>query len=119
MSTPMAVDPVPHDGADPRPVSEVTQQIRGSSLLVFGRLLSLVVNLGVQVLLVRSLTKADYGIFVYALSIVTMIATLSTLGLDRGLARFIAMYDERGERARPRSRPRVLSVAIIVTIERA
>jgi len=67
---------------------------------VFGRLLSLVVNLGLQVLLVRSLTKADFGLFAYALSIVTMIATLSTLGLDRGLARFIAMFDERGDRAR-------------------
>lgn len=83
-----------------RAVGEVTTQIRGSSLLVVGRLLSLVLNLGVQVLLVRSLSKADYGIFAYALSVVTMIATICTLGLDRGLARFIAMYDERGDRAR-------------------
>jgi len=86
---------------DPPPqVGEVTQQIRGSSLLVFGRVLSLVVNLGVQVLLVRSLSKTDYGIFAYALSVVTMIATLSTLGFDRGLARFIAMFDEQGKKAR-------------------
>jgi O-antigen/teichoic acid export membrane protein len=84
----------------PPQVQEVTTQIRGSSLLVFGRLLSLVVNLGVQVLLVRSLSKTDYGLFAYALSIVTMIATLSTLGFDRGLSRFIAMFDERGEKAR-------------------
>ena len=67
---------------------------------MFGRVLSLVVNLGVQVLLVRSLSKTDYGIFAYALSVVTMIATLSTLGFDRGLARFIAMFDEQGKKAR-------------------
>jgi O-antigen/teichoic acid export membrane protein len=87
-------------GVRPPPVGEVTTQIRGSSLLVVGRLMSLVVNLGVQVLLVRSLSKADYGLFAYALSVVTMIATLSTLGFDRGLSRFIAMFDERGEKAR-------------------
>ena len=89
-----------HTEVRPPQVQEVTTQIRGSSLLVFGRLLSLVVNLGVQVLLVRSLSKTDYGLFAYALSIVTMIATLSTLGFDRGLSRFIAMFDERGEKAR-------------------
>ena len=54
-------------------------------------------NLGVQVLLVRSLTKGDYGIFAYALSVIATIGTVSTFGLDRGLARFVAMYEERGD----------------------
>ncbi|WP_426573890.1 flippase [Aquihabitans sp. McL0605] len=103
MSTPATLEPGATagdgdaDGA-PAPVDEVTNQIRGSSLLVFGRILSLAANLVIQVLLVRSLSKTDYGIFAYALSIVTMIATLCTLGLDRGLARFIAMYDEEGKK---------------------
>ncbi|MEO6987987.1 MAG: oligosaccharide flippase family protein, partial [Aquihabitans sp.] len=79
---------------------EVTKQIRGSSLLVLGRLSSLATNLVVQVLLVRTLTKDDFGTFSYVLSLVTTGATLCTFGLDRGLSRFLAMYEERGDRAK-------------------
>lgn len=79
---------------------EVTKQIRGSSLLVLGRLSSLATNLVVQVLLVRTLTKNDFGAFSYVLSLVTTGATLCTFGLDRGLTRFLAMYEERGDRAK-------------------
>ncbi|CAN5431477.1 flippase [soil metagenome] len=80
--------------------SEVTTQIRGSSLLLVGRILSLATNLAVQVLLVRSLSKDDYGIFAYALSVVSMIGTISTFGLDRGLSRFLAVFEEKGEKAK-------------------
>jgi O-antigen/teichoic acid export membrane protein len=80
--------------------AEVTKQIRGSSLLMVGRVVSIITNLVVQVLLVRSLSKGDFGIFAYALSIVTMIGTVSTFGLDRGLSRFLAIYEERGEKAK-------------------
>lgn len=79
---------------------EVTKQIRGSSLLFVGRIFSLFVNLAVQVVLIRSLSKDDYGIFAYALSVVSMIGTISTFGLDRGLSRFLAIYEERGEKAK-------------------
>lgn len=83
-------------GAD-RSQRLVTKQIRGSSLLLAGRIASMAANLGIQVLLVRTLTKDDYGMFAYALSVVTMIATFVTLGLDRGLARFVAVFEERGQ----------------------
>lgn len=74
---------------------EVSKQIRGSSLLLVGKLISVFVNLGVQVLIVRYLTKSDYGAFAYALSLVTTASTVVTLGLDRGVTRFAAMYDEQ------------------------
>jgi hypothetical protein len=48
----------------------VNRQIRGSSLLLIGRTLSMAVNFAVQVLIVRYLSKTDYGAFAYALSIV-------------------------------------------------
>ncbi len=86
------------DGA----TGEVGRNLRGSSLLLVGRLLSLFTNLVIQVLLVRALSKADFGIFAYALSVVAMLTTLVTFGLDRGLARFVAVYEERGDRARLR-----------------
>lgn len=74
--------------------SEVGGQIRGSSLLLFGRILSMATNLAIQVLVVRALSKADYGIFAYAMSVITVLATIVTFGLDRGLARFVVVFEE-------------------------
>ncbi len=94
----IAEAPAPTPEVDAKP--EVDRQIRGSSLLLVGRILSLATNLGVQVLLVRSLSKSDFGMFAYALAIVSTVGTLVTFGLDRGLARFLAVYEERGDRAK-------------------
>ncbi|MGH8930435.1 MAG: flippase [Egibacteraceae bacterium] len=72
-------------------------QIRGSSLLLVGRLLSMAINTGVQILIVRYLEKTSYGAFAYALSFVSLGETIVTLGLDRAVTRFVPMYDERRE----------------------
>ena len=77
--------------------SATRRQIRGSSLLLMGRFLSKGVNFVVQVLIVRYLTKSDYGAFAYALSIVTLGETIVTFGLDRAVTRFVPIYHERGE----------------------
>lgn len=71
------------------------RQIRGSSLLLVGRMIAMVVNFVVQVLTVRYLTKADYGAFAYALSLVTLGETIVTFGLDRAVTRFVPIYYER------------------------
>jgi O-antigen/teichoic acid export membrane protein len=76
------------------------RQLRGSSLLLVGRLIALVLNFAVQLLIVRYLSQADYGAFAYALSLVALGETAVTIGLDRGVGRFLAMYDERGDHAR-------------------
>ena len=73
------------------------KQIRGSSLLLAGRFLSLGINLAIQVLIVRYLSKADYGAFAYALSIVSLSVSLATFGLDRSITRFVPIYDEEKE----------------------
>ena len=73
------------------------KQIRGSSLLLAGRILSLAVNFAVQILIVRYLSKSDYGAFAYALSIASLGETFTTFGLDRAITRFVPIYDERGE----------------------
>ncbi|MGH8908924.1 MAG: flippase [Egibacteraceae bacterium] len=72
-------------------------QIRGSSLLLAGRLLSMAINTAVQVLIVRSLSKTSYGAFAYALSFVSLGETIVTMGLDRAVTRFVPIYDERRE----------------------
>ena len=85
---------------DDRLRAESRRHIRGSSLLLLGRLLSVGVNFGTQVVIVRYLSKADYGVFAYVLAIVGAGQSIAVLGLDRALARFLPMYDERGEHGR-------------------
>jgi O-antigen/teichoic acid export membrane protein len=70
------------------------KQIRGSSLLLFGRLMSLGINFGVQILIVRYLSKADFGAYAYALSLVSLGVSIATFGLDRSITRFIPIYEE-------------------------
>jgi O-antigen/teichoic acid export membrane protein len=69
--------------------------MRGSSLLLGGRLVALAINFGVQVLIARYLSQTEYGAWAYALSLVTLGEAVTTLGLDRGVGRFLAVYDER------------------------
>jgi O-antigen/teichoic acid export membrane protein len=71
--------------------------IRGSSLLLFGRGLSLALGIVVQVIIVRYLSKSAFGALAYALSLVTLGETISTFGLDRAVTRFLPIYEERGE----------------------
>ncbi|MGH9146510.1 MAG: oligosaccharide flippase family protein [Vicinamibacterales bacterium] len=85
--------------AAPRP-EPVHTHIRGSSLLLVGRQISLLLNLAVQVLTVRYLTKAEYGAFAYALAFVTPGASLLALGLGKALSRFVPIYQEREEHAK-------------------
>jgi O-antigen/teichoic acid export membrane protein len=72
------------------------KQIRGSSLLLVGRVVSLGVNFAVQIIVIRYLSKSDYGAFAYALSLVGLGASIATFGLDRSITRFIPIYDEQG-----------------------
>jgi O-antigen/teichoic acid export membrane protein len=63
-------------------------------LLLAGRLLSLGINFAIQILIVRYLSKADYGAWAYALSLVSLGVSVATFGLDRSITRFIPIYDE-------------------------
>jgi O-antigen/teichoic acid export membrane protein len=83
-----AVAAAPHEEA-------TRKQIRGSSLLLSGRFVTLGSNLVVQILIVRYLTKADYGAFTYALSLAAVGASIATFGLDRSITRFVPIYDEQ------------------------
>jgi O-antigen/teichoic acid export membrane protein len=74
----------------------VKKQIRGSSLLLGGKLITVAANFAIQILIVRYLSKSAYGAFAYALSLASMMATIVTLGLDRSITRFASIYDERG-----------------------
>jgi O-antigen/teichoic acid export membrane protein len=76
------------------------QQIRGSSLLLVGRALSMAINFGSQILIVRYLSINDYGAFAYALSLVMLGQSVALFGLDRAFTRFVPIYDERRDYAK-------------------
>lgn len=76
------------------------RHIRGSSLLLAGRVLSMVVKLGAQVLIVRYLSTGDYGVWTYALAAALFFRGFATLGLNKTLPRFLAIHLEREEHGR-------------------
>ena len=73
----------------------IRKQIRGSSLLLGGRLLAVSINFAAQVLMVRYLSTSDFGALGYALSVVTMFQTFSMLQLQEVVVRFVPIYHEQ------------------------
>lgn len=73
------------------------KQIRGSSLLLLGRGFSVILNFATQVLIVRYLSKGDYGAWTYCLALVAFFQAFATIGLDRSITRFIPIYHEKEE----------------------
>jgi O-antigen/teichoic acid export membrane protein len=85
------------DGPGPAGDGGTRKLIRGSSLLLAGRFISLAITLVVQVLVVRYLSKADFGAFAYGLGVASIGSTLVLLGLDKSASRFVPIFQERGE----------------------
>ena len=78
----------------------VRSNIRGSSMLLSGRVLSIGIKFLVQVLIVRYLTTSDYGTWAYALSVVALLDAFASLSLNRSVGRFAAIHHERGDYGR-------------------
>ena len=75
-------------------------QIRGSSLLLGGRILALGINCLAQILVVRYLSTTAYGAWAYGLSVVIACEAFSALSLEQSLARFVPIYFERRQLSR-------------------
>jgi len=92
------------DELNPATVSSKREQtirrhLRGSAVLLFGRGLGILLNLVVQVLLVRSLSVTEFGAFAYVLALATFLGNCFRLGLDKGVDRFVSIHEERHEYA--------------------
>lgn len=87
-------------------------QVRGSSILLVGRILSLLLTVATQVVIVRALSKTDYGAFAYAFALAGSGQMLLSLGQGRLLSRFMATYEEQRDYARMFG-SMILSVATI------
>lgn len=87
--------------------------VRQSSLLVAGRILSKLANFLTQILIVRYLSKSDYGGFAYALSVATVLQNVVAFGLDRSITRFLPIYQERGDTPKLFG---TIAMAVVVTV---
>jgi len=87
---------------------ETKNHIRSSTLLLTGRILALVINLGTQILLVRYLSKTGYGAFAYAMAIVSLGSTVAVFGMEKSVGRFVAIYREQQDH------PKVLGTIILM-----
>jgi O-antigen/teichoic acid export membrane protein len=93
---------------------EARKHVRGSSLLLVGRMISIAINFWVQVLIVRYLSKEGYGAFAYGYSIALLAARMTPLGTDRALSRFIPIYQEENKLGRIKGSLWIASLTIIV-----
>ena len=84
--------------ASAAPINQATKKnLRGSTFLLAGRVIGMVANFAIQVLIVRYLSKSDYGAFAYALSVISLGSSLTVFGLEKTITRFVPIYQERGE----------------------
>jgi O-antigen/teichoic acid export membrane protein len=78
----------------------IRKQIRGSSLLLTGRLLSVGINFATQILMVRYLTTSDFGALGYALTVVSLFQTFSMLQFQEVIYRYVPIYHEQRDYGR-------------------
>ena len=71
--------------------------VRGSALLLVGRVMSLALTVATQVVIVRALSKADYGVFAYAVTLTSSTRILLSLGQNQMLSRFLSSYEEEND----------------------
>ena len=87
--------------ASPAPASQATKKnLRGSSLLLVGRVIAMATNFAIQVLIVRYLSKGEYGAFAYVMSLISLGSSLTVFGMDKTVSRFLPIYQEKGEHSK-------------------
>lgn len=104
--------PSPDDAAE---ADLARRQTRGSSLLLAGRVAAMLLTVTTQVVLVRALSKSDFGAFAFALSIASASRVLLSLGQGRSLSRHLAVYDEQRDYGRLFGSVAVTACTIVAT----
>lgn len=84
---------------EPRRLEEAGH-FRGSTLLVLGKFIGLGLDLATQIIIVRALSRTEFGAFAFGLSVASLTATVALVGLDKTISRFVPLYEERGDERR-------------------
>ncbi|WP_188981000.1 flippase [Halocalculus aciditolerans] len=106
-------------------LSPLDTVLRGSGIVFVGISFEMLISFGAKLLIARYLGRVDYGEVSLGITIMTLMATLSLIGLNSGVGRYIPRFDsdiDRGsivrsalEVALPIS---VLSTAVIIFLSR-
>lgn len=70
--------------------------IRGSSSAFFIKILAMAIAFGVQILLTRIMGINNYGVYVYVLSWLNVLAVFACFGMDVVLIKYVAAYNAQG-----------------------
>lgn len=77
--------------AEPSPL--LKSLVKGGGISFFGHLIQVVMNVLFQWYMARTLGAAGVGVYTLAFSVVTLALLLATLGLERGIVKFVAHYN--------------------------
>jgi O-antigen/teichoic acid export membrane protein len=77
--------------------AEEARHFRGSTILLFGRFIGIALDLATQIIIIRALTRSDFGAFAFGLTVASMASTVALLGLDKTISRFVPIYEETGD----------------------
>ena len=84
---------------------------KGGTLVFIGTILGLFLTFIATLLLIRTFSKSDYGVFSIAYAFFTIFVFVSTLGLKSGLSRNIALYKEKNEHDHI---PKLIFISIVI-----
>ncbi len=82
----------------------LTKQVaRGGGIVAIGSVIGKICNFALQILLGRVLGAGAYGVYALGLSVTSIASSISSLGLQNGVVRFISIYRGEGDKARIKS----------------
>ena len=77
--------------------------VRGTTLVFFGMVSSILLWFVTKILIVRYTTKEEFGLYSLSVAIVGIVSIVSTLGLQEGIARYISIFIGEGRRDKANS----------------
>ena len=84
-------------------VNQSLQKIaKGTGIIFIGTIIGMLLGFIGRIILVRFTTQTEYGIYTLALVIISIFATISTLGLQEGSTRYIAYFRGKKEEGKVR-----------------
>ncbi len=79
-------------------VNQSLQKIaKGTGIIFIGTMIGMLLGFVGRIIIVRYTTQTEYGIYSLALVIISIFATISTLGLPEGSTRYIEYFRGKNE----------------------
>jgi O-antigen/teichoic acid export membrane protein len=81
--------------------SSLRTTVKGSALVLFGMVGSILLWFAAKILVVRSITKEEFGVYSIAVAVAGMMSVFGSLGVQEGVARYISIFlgEDREEAA--------------------